>query len=64
MPQTRRQHRSRTTGPLADPTAEKAVREIYQGLPAGVTQIIEVAETSKTHTLTFKNGVLVKYEVT
>ena len=64
MPQTRRQHRPRTTGPLPDPATERAVRELSQNMPAGVSQTIEIAETSRTHTLTFKNGVLVEYGVT
>jgi len=62
---TRRQHKPRTTGPLPDPATEKAVREIHQSLPAGVTDTISFTDADgDSHHLTFKNGVLVGYEVT
>ena len=64
MAQTRRQHKPRSTGPLPDPQAERVVRELYQGLPAGVTQTITFTVDGHTHKQTFKNGVLVGYEVT
>ena len=37
MPQTRRQHKPRTTGPMPDPLLEKAISDIYKNLTIAST---------------------------
>lgn len=65
MPMTRKQHRVRTVGPFQDPALEKAIADLSDASPAGLTRTVTIEDADgSTHSLVFKNGVLVEYEVT